>query len=153
MNFDLKVCRICLKVDLGNFKSFSCDDQEISQIYLISSIKIEDENILICRKCLKRLKEGMKLRNDCINAEKYFQTLHGKSFENVEILPKKKKKKFQCPTCSKFFSCMYYLKQHELAIHADVKSYELFECDQCEIKLKTKALMRAHQLNHHCNLE
>jgi DNA-directed RNA polymerase subunit M/transcription elongation factor TFIIS len=156
MNFELKICRICLKSDLKNFKTFSSDAVEVSQIFSISSIKIEEENFLICQKCRKRLKDAIKLRSDCIKAAKYFQTLPGNSsneiLENVEILPKKKKK-FQCSTCPKFFSCVYYLKQHELAVHTQVPPEDFFECDQCETKTKTKALMRAHQLTHHCNLE
>lgn len=158
MSFELKTCRICLKSDFKNFKTFSLDDDEVSQIFLISSIKIEGEKFIICQKCRKRLKDAIKFRNDCIIAEKHFQSLNGKSsneiIEDLINLPKKKKtKKFQCSTCSKFFSSVYYLKQHELAIHTDVPPEYFFECDQCDVKLKTKALMRAHLLNNHRNLE
>lgn len=157
MNFELKICRICLKADLKNFQTFSFGDDVVTQIFLISSIKIEDEKFLICQKCRKRLKDAIKLRNDCIKAAKYFQSLNGNSsneiIESLEILPKKRKKKFQCSTCSKFFSCVYYLKEHELAVHTQVPPEDLFECDQCNFKLKTKKRMIAHQLNYHCNLK
>lgn len=159
MYFELKfkVCRICLKSSSKKLRTFCSDSNEISQIFLISSVKIENEAILICQNCQKRLRDAIKLRNDCIKAAKHFDSLFGKSsiYDSLEKAQTtiKKKKKYQCTKCCKFFSCIYYLKQHEIAIHTELTQDKFFACDRCEFKSKTKALMRTHQINNHFNLE
>lgn len=148
MSFELK-CRICLKLDVSrNFLSVT--PEEISQIFLLSSIKV-DESSIICSKCLKRLKNAIKFRNDCIKASKYFNG--SSTCDQVEVANERKSKRYQCTKCPKIFSCLYYLKQHEIAAHTEICPEELFYCDQCEFSSKTKNLMRAHQVNHHCDLE
>lgn len=111
---------------------------------------------MICQKCLKRLKDAIKLRNDCIKADRHIKLIHG-NFSSLESFDKgganEPKQKYQCTNCSKFFTSLYYLKQHEKAQHMSIDPEECFICDNCDFISKTKSLMRAHQLNNHCNIE
>lgn len=159
MSFELKLCRVCLKPDSScNFLAVS-PESEINALIscLIAARKTSEQKSLICQKCHKRLKDTIKLRNDCIKANKYFQSLQGTfSCDDLgitETIKNKSTRRYQCTTCSKLFSSIHYLKHHEIAAHTHLPPHELFLCDHCEFKSKTKALMRGHQLNNHYNLE
>ncbi|KAG5680173.1 hypothetical protein PVAND_009698 [Polypedilum vanderplanki] len=176
MNFETKLCRICLKSDSNDdFIDIFYNDSDIATaIYLITSVKIIQQSNrvdLICQNCLEKLNTATEFRANCLEAEEYFQQIEDSllnqtendsnimeieiikntdaKFEGKRTNKSKQKTKYECKKCKKLFSCRYYLQKHEYAVHTEIDPDNYFECDQCNYKSKTKPLMRSHQTNNH----
>ncbi|CAG9805430.1 unnamed protein product [Chironomus riparius] len=170
MNFESKVCRVCLECnDSDSFIDIFVSDEGIAdKIFTISAVVIlkQDDSCFICRSCLSQLNDAIKFRQNCLKANEYFQSINPQSSdanfiiteslsanESSSPIPNANKanesQKYQCTKCAKLFSCRYYLQKHEHVKHTEVNPKDYFECDKCSYKSKTKSLMKAHLLYNH----
>jgi hypothetical protein len=107
MNFETKLCRICLKSDLDDdfidIFDYECDIA--TEVLLITSVKVgksiylkqqtqiiffkitqqSNRVDLICQNCLEKLNTATEFRSSCLEADKYFQQFE-ESFINEDVI-------------------------------------------------------------------
>ncbi|XP_070493234.1 zinc finger protein interacting with ribonucleoprotein K-like [Chironomus tepperi] len=157
MNFESKLCRVCLECDESDsFIDIFVDDEGIAdKIFTISAVKIlkQDESCFICKSCLNQLNAAITFRQNCLKANEYFQSINPHNSDADFIITEtvseslspttNEPQKYQCTKCAKLFTCRYYLQKHEYVRHTQINPNDYFECDNCNYKSKTKSLMKA----------